>query len=109
MRGGADLGGCAARTQRTQLEEERAALELRLAGIRVDLDRDEFGDPLGIVTRPVAAERVASSRPRSIGAHEDLTPLFDEIEAHVRDQRRAGIETAGIDRMERTAQARSRS
>ncbi len=83
VRGGADLAD-ALRRRRTQLEEERAALELRLAGIRVELDRDEFGDPLGVVIRPIAAERVASLA-TVVDPGEDLAPLFDEIEEHVRD------------------------
>jgi DNA-binding transcriptional MerR regulator len=72
------------RRRRRELEAERTALERRLAAIHVALDRDEHGDPVGIVTRRVEAQPVASLT-AAVDPGDHLEPLFDEIEAHVRD------------------------
>ena len=103
VRGGADLAEALHR-RRSELQDERAALELRLAAIRVELERDVFGDPLGIVVRPVTAQRVAALT-ADLRAGDQISALFDEIEAHVRDQGARAASPPALIEWDRTAQA----
>jgi DNA-binding transcriptional MerR regulator len=81
--GGVDLS-TVLRRRRDELEAERVALQRRLAAIHVALDLDVHGDPIGVVTRRVEAQLVASLS-AVLDPGDELEPLFDEIEAHVRD------------------------
>ena len=81
--------------RRTELEDERAEIDRRLAALDIRF-RGSIGgekremlpgapaeaEELDVVLRPVAAELVAI---RTVGDGEDDADAFDELEAHVRD------------------------
>lgn len=81
--GGADLSAVLER-RRTELEMERAALDRRLAALDIRVDVEGRSAHPDVVTRKLGSELVGGVRVR-LGPGEDLEPVFNEIEAHVRD------------------------
>jgi DNA-binding transcriptional MerR regulator len=80
---GTDLTAVLSR-RRTELEAERVTLERRLAALDIRFDRDGRSAHPDVVMRRIEPELVAGLRVR-LEPSDDLEPVFDELEAYVRD------------------------
>ena len=83
VRDGADLAAALTR-RRADLVDEREALDRRLRALDIRVDLDAASAHMDVVVRRLERELVAGCRV-VLGPGDDLEPVFNELEAHVRD------------------------